>query len=250
MAGYAEKRGSIITESAVMLPVYIIAVVTLVYIVRICHTDIIVFSAAENEVRKACAQATAPVFPEAGQAAAAAGLEKSRFDVSWMPGGIAGGYDGIDSLYKISFKYDTKIAVPAAFRDSIAIDNVIMARNWKGKEITGADPFGFDRMALDEDGNVVCIFPRAGGRYHGTGCRYVNSYATETVLDASVKKKYKPCPLCTSGSEAAGSTVYVFRYGGSYHNAGCDSVDKYVIDLDRADAVIKNYSPCSVCGGK
>lgn len=52
---------------------------------RICHTDIIVFSAAENEVRKACAQATAPVFPEAGQAAAAAGLEKSRFDVSWMP---------------------------------------------------------------------------------------------------------------------------------------------------------------------
>ena len=55
-----------------------------------------------------------------------------------MPGGIAGGYDGIDSLYKVSFKYDTKIAVPAAFRDSIAIDNVIMARNWKGKEITGA----------------------------------------------------------------------------------------------------------------
>ena len=104
MAGYAEKRGSIITEAAVMLPVYIIAVVTLVYMVRICHTDIIVFSAAENEVRKACAQATAPVFTEAGQAAAAAGLEKSRFDVSWMPGGIAGGYDGIDSLYKVSFK--------------------------------------------------------------------------------------------------------------------------------------------------
>ena len=105
-------------------------------------------------------------------------------------------------------------------------------------------------MALDEDGNVVCIFPRAGGRYHGTGCRYVNSYAAETVLDASVKKKYKSCPLCTSGSEAAGSTVYVFRYGGSYHSAGCDSVDKYVIDMDRADALIKNYSPCSVCGGK
>ena len=124
MAGYAEKRGSIITEAAVMLPVYIIAIVTLVYIVRICHTDIIVFSAAENEVRKACAQATAPVFTEAGQAAAAAGLEKSRFDVSWMPGGIAGGYDGIDSLYKVSFKYDTKIAVPAAFRDSIANSNI------------------------------------------------------------------------------------------------------------------------------
>ena len=48
----AKKRGSIITEAAVMLPVYIIAVVTLVYIVRVCHTDIIVFSAVENEVQR------------------------------------------------------------------------------------------------------------------------------------------------------------------------------------------------------
>ena len=76
------------------------------------------------------------------------------------------------------------------------------------------------------------------------------SKSVQDLTLKSVKKKYKPCPLCTNGSEAAGSTVYVFRYGGSYHNAGCDSVDKYVIDMDRADAVIKNYSPCSVCGGK
>ncbi len=247
-----KKRGSIITEAAIMLPVYIIAVVTLVYITRVCHADIIIFSTLENELREASAQQTAPFFTGAGSAVGSSGLDRSRFDISWMPGGIAGAghYDGIDSLYKVTFKYDTKIALPAAFRDSIVVNNVLMIRNWSGKEISGAGPFGFERMAVDENGNLVCIFPRAGGRYHGTGCRYVNSYAVEVTLDAEIRKKYKPCPLCADGSEHAGSTVYIFRYGGSYHNSGCDSVDKYVIDMDRADAVIKNYSPCSVCGGK
>lgn len=243
------KAGSIITEAAVMLPVYIIAVVTFVYITRVCHTDIIAFSVMENEIRGSSAMLTLPLCPGAGAAVGAAGLDSGRFDVSFMPGGIAGGYDGIDQLYKISFKYDTRIAAPAAFRKNIVINNTIMARNWSGREIKGADPFGFERMALDEAGNVVCVFPRAGGRYHGTGCRYVNSYAVETTLDSEIKNKYKPCPLCSDGKESYGSTVYIFRYGGSYHNAGCDSVDKYVIDMDRADAVIKNYSPCSVCGG-
>lgn len=245
-----EKRGSIITEAAVMLPMFIIAVVTLIYIVRICHTDIIVFSTVENEVREASAQMTAPLLPGAGNAAGTAGLDRSRLDISWLPTGIADAYDGIDRLYKISFDYDTKIAVPAAFVKNAAVSNAIVVRNWSGKEISGAAPFGFERMAADEDGNVVCVFPRAGGRYHGTGCRYVNSYAVETTLDSEIRKKYKPCPLCADGNESSGSTVYIFRYGGSYHNSGCDSVDKYVIDMDRADAVIKNYSPCSVCGGK
>lgn len=245
-----EKRGSIITEAAIMLPVYIIAVVTFIYITRVCHTDIIIFSTVENEVRESSAQSFAPLFPGIGEAVDASGLDRRNFDISWIPSGIMDGSEEIDSLYKVTFKYDTKIAMPAVFKRNVVISNAIVVRNWKGKEISGAEAFGFSRMASDESGNIVCVFPRAGGRYHGTDCRYVNSYAAEATLDAEIRKKYKPCPLCSDGNEATGSTVYIFRYGGSYHNSGCNSVDKYVIDMDRADAVIKNYSPCSVCGGK
>lgn len=244
--GSRNKRGSIITEAAVMLPVYIIAVVTLIYITRICNTDIIVFSAVENQVRETSAQQLSLIYTETGKDIENAGLDSSGFSIYVVPDLLSG--SSIDSLQRVYFEYETHIAVPAAFKESASVKNVLLMRTWTGYEIEG-DAFGFDKMSEDENGSPVCVFPRSGGRYHDEDCRYVNSYAVEKTLDADIRRKYKPCPLCTEGDEQNGDTVYIFRYGSSYHNSECSSVDKYVIEMDKADAVIKDYTACSVCGG-
>ena len=47
-----------------------------------------------------------------------------------------------------------------------------------------------------------------------------------------------------------GAVVYYFRYGEAYHEAGCSTIEKYVVNMDRRDAEKRGYLPCSKCGGK
>jgi hypothetical protein len=224
------RRGSMLTEGAVFLPVYIIAVVTLIYLVRICWTDVLVFSTVENQVREASVGVNLNMFQETRSALNSAGADGSRLKIYSIPS-------------------DVSAKLPVSIRKNIVLENELVYRQWTGMSIDG-EAFGYDRMEIDETGNTVYVFPRSGGRYHGRTCRYVNSYDVESVLSQEIKTKYSRCPLCTDGSEHIGNTVYIFQYGRSYHNADCDSVDKYVIEIDKADAVIKGYSECSVCGGR
>jgi hypothetical protein len=221
--------------------------VTLIYLVRICWTDVLVFSTVENQVREASVGVNLNMFQEMRSSLNSAGADGSRLKIYSIPSDVSA--EGMDSLENVYFSYDTAIKLPVSIRKNIVLENELVYRQWTGMSIDG-EAFGYDRMEIDETGNTVYVFPRSGGRYHGRTCRYVNSYAVETVLSQEIKTKYSRCPLCTDGSEHIGNTVYIFQYGRSYHNADCDSVDKYVIEIDKADAVIKGYSECSVCGGR
>lgn len=243
---WKSRKGSAVTEAAMLLPVYIMAVVTLICLIKICWVDVIFFSAAENRIREASVQEISAICSSIKADAEKAGLNKDGADAYSLPGADAG--YGIDSLENIYFSYDTKVGLPAPFGGKSSVKNMLVSRKWTGRLISG-EAFGFERMEIDEDGTLVSVFPRAGGKYHGTGCRYVNSYAQEKILNDEIRAKYKACPRCTDGNEKNGKKVYIFKYGGAYHNADCDSVEKYVIEMDKADALLKNYTPCSVCGG-
>lgn len=48
-------------------------------------------------------------------------------------------------------------------------------------------------------------------------------------------------------AQAQKVTVYVTRTGTRYHRAGCESLRRSKIPIDKADAIAKGYTPCQRC---
>jgi hypothetical protein len=108
----------------------------------------------------------------------------------------------------------------------------------------------FDEMEKDENSVIVWIFPRAGERYHGPECSYINNEPKEVQLVASVRRDYAPCELCKPESVSDGNLVYCFsKSGKAYHLGSCFLVERYVIPIDEDEAKGQGYSSCSKCGG-
>lgn len=240
------RQGSIMVESAIVLPVFILALVTLACLIHTTWVQTMVFSTAVDESRQASALRM-PVRPSSVRAA----LEKEGLNGERLTAGVSYGsayVTGIPDLQRLRVSYEIPVQMPIPFVRNISLDSVVLTRPWTGKLCSG-EPMPFESMAQEDDGYTVTLFPRAGGKYHVESCRYVKSYPQEVSLSASVRKKYSPCPLCTEGGEPDGQMVCIFRYGSAYHKKSCSSVTRYVIRMDRKDAEKRGYRPCSVCGG-
>ncbi|MCI8283990.1 MAG: hypothetical protein HFE90_01790 [Firmicutes bacterium] len=228
------------------MPIFIAALATLVCLIKICLFQIIVFSAYADQAKIASVQDTDYVSYSSESVLRDSGLDLSGISLDGHYYGLM--VEGITDVEKIVFSCNINLAFPFAGISREPLQSQIFTRKWIGQYVEG-DVFAFEDMERDENADHVYVFPRSGGRFHGEGCRYINSYAQKTVLSNNLRDKYEACPLCTEGNEQNGQSVYIFRYGNSYHRTGCNSVDKYVICMDRSDAKAKGYSACSVCGG-
>lgn len=238
-----------IVEASIVLPIYILAVITLCWLVKACFLEAAVFSTVTDQVHRTSVSIPGAIGLRSGITTALeeSGIESSLY--SQQP--VVGSYTaaGVSGFKRLEYRYDTKIQIPLPFVEEIDLDNEILYHPWTGYS-KGGEPFSFSSMESDGDGVPVIVFPRTGGRYHTTSCRYANAYPTEVTLSPEIRKKYDRCRLCTEGDEADGQTVYVFRYGGSYHEADCSSVKKFTITIDLQDAKKKGYTACSICGGE
>lgn len=240
------KKGSIIVEAAVTLPVFIIMTVTFCWMVKACALETAVFNAVENEVRQVSVIGTAPSVSSVRKALEDVHVDGSSFKGdAVVPGYTAGGIGG---FVRVSFTYDTKISMPLPFVSDILLKNSIVYRNWNGYSNSGT-PMGFQAMEESVAGEPVYIFPLAGEKYHKSGCRVMTASSERVSLSAELRKQYSSCPLCVTGRETAGAAVYIFKYGTCYHNGGCSAVNKCFIMMDRNDALAKGYTACSICGG-
>lgn len=240
------KRGSMIVEASIMLPVFVIMIVTFCWLIRACVLEIAVYNTVENEVKKICAAGFTPAPVGIQNTLDEAGIDGSEYRMT----GLLPGFHiaGVGGFTRMMFTYDTDISVPLPMVSQISLRNAVTYRPWNGYENPGT-PMGFDAMRGEGDGHPVYVFPTAGEKYHSRGCRYTESCARAVTLSPSVRSEFSACPLCTFGNEENGQTVYTFEYGTCYHRSGCDAVTKYLIEMDRQDAVAKGYAACSVCGG-
>jgi hypothetical protein len=266
------KRGSIIIETAIFLPIFIISVVTLLYIIKMIYWNECTYHCFSNEMRVLAAESY---------------LAEKSHSMTGLPNGVFGlitknhimieenmkksldlrlnkeikefsisnfkylySQNGISDQINISLKYKIIIRVPAGFIKDAAILQTIHTRAWTGKTIQ-SEAMGFSKMEEEEIADLVWIFPRAGEKYHKATCSVIESYPTPRILTDSIKKKMKACPICNSKNIPNGALVYCFlKTGKSYHCGDCPLIDRYTISMEKEQAVKEGFQPCEKCGGE
>lgn len=248
------KRGSIGVEAAIVLPLIILGILTISYLIKINCTNETVMSMAVDEARKLSIESYTP----AGRIAAFKFTTKLDERIEENSNCSVVNTNNFKYLYSnlnidklISFDIDYKLDCnfPISFYGPIWGKETITTRAFLGSDKYSRIN-GFSAMEEIEESEPVWIFPIAGEKYHKKDCPYIKVAATQTVLTKNIKKKYKPCSICNSKNLRKGSVVYCFfNNGKSYHSPNCSTVDRYVIEIEKSEAIKRGYMPCLKCGG-
>jgi hypothetical protein len=240
-------------ETAIFLPIFIIGILTFAYLIKFMAVQEGIFHSFTDEARVLCAEASfnpldAPLFEpkladriydENGDSVS--GVDIEHFLYLYPSRGMSG-------LISMDLNYDVKVRLPIPFYEKLPVAESLMFRGFIGKEENGA-PMSFSEMEKEKKSDLVWVFPRAGGKYHGENCTYVASEPKQLVMSPQIRRKYGPCSICNSNTLQDGRLVYCFKTGRSYHAGDCPIVDKYVISMEKEEAIKDGYTACSKCGG-
>jgi len=252
------RRGSIAVESAILLPLFIIGILTIGYLLKFCMVSEGVHHALTDEMHRIMAEAVYLPFPAGGEQEIVKRInDESRGEIKnakvdrflyGIPGFAKGG-STYTNLIAVSVTFDTPLKLPQLFRREISGERTVLCRAFVGEEQYGS-PKPFSEMENENDGGKVWIFPRAGERYHDKDCAYIENNPKEVLLDKSVRKNFTPCKLCKPDGRRDGILVYCFFTSGrAYHTGDCTVVERYVIEIGKEDAEAQGYTACSKCGG-
>ena len=244
------KKGSYLPESAIALPIFLIAVIVMssVILMYACIEDCNFIAA--NELRRSAAETavmntslTAPhrlrnEIKSKHRQIDSASLEDSI---------IMGSRWGVDDLIGVRYRLTLKQPNPLGINAKADYTLSLVTRAYVGRERDEGN------MSADEfagDGEPVFIFPKRGRKYHSNGCGFLKAASRSGSLSASIKRKYKSCPLCHSSKASDGSLIYYFPAAGDdYHMPGCVSLQRNFIEIDKTVAIERGYTPCNKCGG-
>lgn len=245
------KKGSYLTEAAISLPVFLIAVIVMssVILMYACIEDCSFIAA--NELRRCAAEAviadTSIAMPyriKKEITAKHSQIESARL----VDSGFRTERWGIDELLIVDLRLHLRTANPLGIRAAADYDLALATRAYVGRE-RDETSMSAEEFA-DEDAVAVYIFPSRGERYHSGGCTFLRAACTSAVLSDPIKRKYRSCPLCHSGRAGSGTLIYYFPADGeSFHLPGCSSLQRNYIELEKSTAIERGYTPCSKCGG-
>jgi len=246
-------NGFITLEAAILLPVFIIGILTIGYLMKFIYIQENILYSICDESKKISKSAyiieTAPFFEMI--------LEKrlemenqNVDDVETEDFKYLYSREGLDGLIRYEASYWTDIKFPIKLYDGLPGKETVVFRGLIGSR-KEASPTGFEEMEKEKTSIKVWIFPTAGKRYHKRDCPFIEVLPTEAVLTKEIKWNYRACSICDSKSMEIGSLVYYFHKTGEvYHSGECPTVEKYVIEIEKETAVKQGYCPCSVCGGE
>lgn len=242
-------------EAAIFLPFVIIALVSLAFMMKVDSATASVMNSAIDEARLLAIESYLPV----GKAKALlfkSKLEKrivfenpSLYDTEVSKFRYMYNKNGINNLISFHIDYFMKVKPGFGNKDEIYIKECVLTRAFVGQENYLAEK-GFKWLEEKEESEKVWVFPRAGEKYHKKNCRYIANHATKMGLTTGVTRAFKPCKLCKAKEIQKGESVYCFmRAGDVYHKGSCNAVDKYVVEMEKKEAMKKGYGACAVCGG-
>jgi len=252
------KGGQIAVETAILLPLFIIGILTLGYLMKFCMVSEGVHHALTDEAHRMMADPITMYAPAVHAKEITARVEsESRGEAGnvqtkafpFLSVGVSKGGLFYTDLIALSVTFDTPVKLPRLFMDEVQGERTALCRAFVGSA-QGGDPKPFDEMERDDGGTAVWVFPRAGERYHTERCSYIENNPREVLLDRNIRSRYSPCKLCKPSDRRDGTLVYCFETSGkAYHTGECTIVDRYVIKISKEDAEKQGYTPCSKCGG-
>ncbi len=245
------KKGSYLLEAAISLPVFLIAVIVMssVILMYACIEDCAFIAAAE--LRRGAAEAAVADTSIAVPYRIRRQMEDGHSQVDsarLTDAGYISERWGIDELLLVNFRLRLKSDNPLGIKAEADYDLSLATRAYVGRE-RDESSMSAEEFA-DEDSEPVYIFPKRGEKYHSKGCTFLRAASTSAALNASIRRRYKACPLCHSSRAETGSLVYYFPSDGEdYHLPGCPSLQRNYIEIDKGTAHRRGYTACSKCGG-
>lgn len=245
------RKGSYILETAMTLPVFIIALLVMSSIILMytCIED--ANFVMMSELRRASIEAmymdSSVLVPQR--------IKSSIKKHSSLPGELRttdyiyrDSRAGLDELIGISICMRMEAANPLGLASSASYELSCITRAYVGKIRSEAPMSEAEFEGVDSE--PVYIFPNRGVKYHKSGCGVLTAESTACLLSDELMRKYKACPKCRSRQAAIGSLVYVFPNDGEdYHLSGCDTLERNYIEIERKVAVNRGYTACLKCGG-
>jgi hypothetical protein len=250
-------KGSLAVETAIVLPLFLIGILTLGYLIKFTMANEGVFHALADETGKFTAESASPLRIAAYEQDVITRAERESLgDVraAQVSGRYRIPYAGkTGSLYTnlvgVSVTWDTPLRLPRLTRDSLGGQATILSRAFVGGSNDSAI-LPFSEMETDDSGGTVWVFPRAGERYHTEHCSVIENNPQERLLDRTVKWQFQSCQLCGAASAREGSLVYCFPASGRvFHTGDCFLVERYVMEIGREDAKKQGFTACMICGG-
>jgi hypothetical protein len=246
------KNGSYTLEAAILLPLFIVGILTLGFTIRMIATAENIAFATTDEARVAAGAAynipIAPLFPIhlqdriVNENPDISSVDVSDFHYLYQT-------HEADGLISFRLHYWVGMELPLGMINGMEVSQQYRCRGFIGRTAEGSS-LSFDEMEDNSSAIMVWLFPDGGKRYHTKSCKFVSSYPIQTVLNQMLRKRYEPCPLCGSAEAKDGTIVCCFQaYGEAYHLQSCPTVDKYVISMERNQAEARGYTPCLKCGG-
>lgn len=244
-----DSKGSVTVEAAISIPIFLFAVLCLVYLLEIQAIRTSIHSAVQSAAKNAAEDIV--IIPVLN-------LFKFRSDIVNFIGSdrldrsiIDGGSSGISCLTSwyqpdtgeihVNVSYKVRLPFPGFLNPGVRQKEQFVVKAWTGYEKSQME---------GEDGRIVYVTDE-GSVYHTNyqctylqlSVRFVPSSGLTSLRNLS-GGKYYACEKCTHGSVMAG--VYITDNGGKYHNSlNCGGLRRSIRAVKKTD--ISGMGSCSRC---
>lgn len=247
--GALKKKGSVTIEAAFGIPIFLFAVLCLIWMIEMQSIRICILSAAQNAAKSAAEDtAVLPVLNTISLKSDIISLiGEERINRSIIEGGSA----GISCLtsyvspgtgeMNINVQYKVTLPLPMFGRPSAKMKESFKISAWTGYRDDAGD---------DRDGQTVYITDYASVYHEDYQCTYLQLSVRFIPAEAlgGIRNEsggiYHACEKCVFGPAMAG--VYITGQGGRYHHSlTCSGLKRTIRTVDRSE--VKGLGGCSRC---
>lgn len=247
-ASAAGSRGSLTVEAALVIPIFLFAVLCLVYLLEIQAIGFSIKSASQEAAKQAAAEmALLPVLNTYGlQQDIVDSVGSERLDRSIVDGGSSGihcwtsYYNTVTEEIVVKVNYTVKLPVPQFLNLGMKQKVEFNVKAWTG----------YASQSLSEEDEVVYV-TNNGIVYHTDyQCSYLQLSITfiPSSLLVDVRNEsggiYHACEDCVHGEAMAG--VYITDYGTKYHNSlSCSGLKRSIRAVKKSE--VAGLGGCVKC---